>query len=146
MEFAIVLPVLILVLGGAVDLGRLFFAYVSTENAAKEGAMYGATNPRCDAPKTGCSDPNTVRWHVQNELTNVPAVSHTVACRRGGAAVAVTSCQEGDRYHVRVTHNFALLTPILTPIFGNGVELNSEAAAVVLNSAFDPNAAPAPLP
>ncbi len=145
-EFAIVLPVLVLVIGGAVDLGRLFFAYVSTENAAKEGAMYGATNPRCDTPKLQCSDPNTVRWHVVNELTDVPSVSHTAQCRRGGAAVSVEACQEGDRYHVTVTHQFSLLTPILTPFFGGGLELTSEASAVVVNSAFDPNAAPQPIP
>lgn len=145
-EFAIILPVLVLVIGGAVDLGRLFFAYVSAENAAKEGAIFGATNPRCDIPKAGCSDPNTVRWHVTNELTDVPSFSHTARCERNGGLVAVTSCREGDRYRVTVTHQFALLTPILTPFFGGSVQLTSEASSVVLNDAFDPNAQPVPVP
>ncbi len=145
-EFAIVLPIFLIVIGGAVDLGRLFFAHVATENAAKEGAMYGATNPRCDAPKLKCSDPNTVRWHVVNELSDVPSVTHTAQCLRNGAPIALDSCREGDRYRVTVTHNFSLLTPILSPVFGNALTLNSEASAVVINSAFDPNAQPVPVP
>ena len=145
-EFAIVLPVFLIVIGGAVDLGRLFFAYVSTENAAKEGAIYGATNPRCDAPKTGCGDPNNVRWHVVNELSDVPSVTHTAACVRNGVTVAVDQCREGDRYRVNVSHQFGLLTPILSPVFGNGLTLNSDATAVVLNSAANPNQQPIPVP
>ena len=145
-EFAIILPVFILVIGGALDLGRLFFAYVSTENAAKEGAMYGATNPRCDAPKRECTDPNTVRWHVVNELTGIGSVTHTAECLRGTAAIAVESCQEGDTYRVTVTHTFSLLTPILTPILGGTLDLQSAASATVFNSAFDPDAQPIAVP
>ena len=145
-EFAIILPVFLLLVAGAIDLGRLFSAYVSTENAAKEGALYGATNPRCDAPKQGCTDPSTVRWHVLQELGGVTSASPTAECLRGGAAIAVTSCAEGDRYRVTVRHSFALLTPILAPIFGSTIELRSRATALVVNDAFDPTATPISLP
>jgi hypothetical protein len=37
-EFAIILPVLFLLLFAALDLGRLFFASISIANAAREGA------------------------------------------------------------------------------------------------------------
>ena len=66
-ERAIVLPVFLFVVGAAIDLGRLFQAYVTVENAAKEGAFFGATDPRCDVAKQGCADPNTVDWHVRAE-------------------------------------------------------------------------------
>ena len=141
-----VLPVFILVIGGTVDLGRLFFAYVSTENAAKEGAIYGAINPRCNQPKLGCSDPNTVRWHVVNELTDVSAVSHSAECLRGGVSIPVELCAEGDTYRVSVSHTFTLLTPILTPVLGNNIQLTSRASAVVFNAAFDPNLPVSPVP
>ncbi|MFN2484625.1 MAG: TadE/TadG family type IV pilus assembly protein [Candidatus Limnocylindria bacterium] len=145
-EFAIILPVFLLVVGAAIDLGRLFFAYVATENAAKEGAMYGSTNPRCDRVRQGCVDPGTVSWHIQQELTGVPSATHTAECLRGGTPVPMDVCDEGDAYRVTVSHSFALLTPILTPILGNSLQLTSRAVSLVVNEAFDPNATPIILP
>lgn len=43
-EFAIVLPLLLLLIGGMIDFGRLFYTEVMITNAAREGAraaMYG---------------------------------------------------------------------------------------------------------
>ena len=42
MELAIVIPVLLLLLVVAADLGRLFYVSVSVQNAARAGAQYGA--------------------------------------------------------------------------------------------------------
>ncbi len=39
-EFALVLPLLILILFGAIDLGRVFHAAITITNAAREGARY----------------------------------------------------------------------------------------------------------
>jgi Flp pilus assembly protein TadG len=43
-EFAIVLPLLVLLVFGCVDLGRSIGAYVIVSNAARVGAEYGATH------------------------------------------------------------------------------------------------------
>ena len=145
-ELAIVLPVLLLLVGGAVDLGRLFSAQVAISNAAKEGAFFGATSPRCDEPKAGCVDPRTVSWHVEEEVAGVDPLTYTVECLSGGSPVSVEVCAEDDMYRVTVEHHFALVTPILSAIFGNGIDLRSTANAVVFNEAFDPNATPFPLP
>ena len=67
-EFALLLPVFLLLLVTALDLGRLFFAYVSIENASKEAAQFGATAPKCDVAATGCADPNNVQWRVESEM------------------------------------------------------------------------------
>ncbi|OGO18769.1 MAG: hypothetical protein A2Z14_06360 [Chloroflexi bacterium RBG_16_48_8] len=40
-EFAIVLPLLLLVTFGVLDLGRIFHAAITITNAAREGARYG---------------------------------------------------------------------------------------------------------
>jgi hypothetical protein len=147
-ELAIVLPVFLVIVGAAIDLGRLFNAYVSIENAAKEGAFYGARNPLCDVPKAGCANPNTVDWHVRNELPGVTIGTPTIECLDAvtGATKALTACVEDDRYRVGVTHQFALLTPLLSPILGSSLTLSSTATSVVLNEAFDPNATPFPMP
>lgn len=44
-EFALALPVLLLILIGITDLGRAFGAYIVMTNAAREGAYYGSLNP-----------------------------------------------------------------------------------------------------
>ena len=44
-EFALTLPLLLLILIGILDLGRITATYVILENAAREGARYGATHP-----------------------------------------------------------------------------------------------------
>jgi Flp pilus assembly protein TadG len=41
-EFALILPVLVLLMLGAIDFGRVFFAYISVTNAARNGADYAS--------------------------------------------------------------------------------------------------------
>ena len=41
-ELALVLPLLVLLMVGTVDLGRLFYAFQSVESAAAAGALYGS--------------------------------------------------------------------------------------------------------
>lgn len=45
-EFAAVSLLIILVIIGTVDFSRLFFAWASMANAAREGARYGIVHPR----------------------------------------------------------------------------------------------------
>ena len=44
-EFALILPILMLVLMGIVDLGRAVYAYNVVANSAREGARYGIASP-----------------------------------------------------------------------------------------------------
>ena len=52
-EFALIVPILLTMVAAAVDMGRLFFAYVTMESAAREAAFYGAFKPQCDVSGTG---------------------------------------------------------------------------------------------
>ncbi len=44
-EFAVSLSVILLLLAGVVDLGRMFFYYISMRDAAQEGVLYGSAYP-----------------------------------------------------------------------------------------------------
>jgi Flp pilus assembly protein TadG len=46
-EVAVALPVLILVLSGLFEIGRVLLFLIAIENAAAEGALYGATHFAC---------------------------------------------------------------------------------------------------
>jgi Flp pilus assembly protein TadG len=51
MEMVLVLPLLLLLLLGTIDLGRLFFAKIVLTNASREGASYLSRHP---GDKTNC--------------------------------------------------------------------------------------------
>ena len=146
-EFALVVPILLLVFAGAADLGRAFYAYVAIENGVKEGAFYGARAPLCtDDVAAGCGNPRNVEWRVRNELENLrnpdgTQLTPTVACLdqvSGTPHALMTDCAAGDTYQVTLSYPFKFLTPILGDILGGTLDLNADSSAVVLNLAFDP--------
>jgi Flp pilus assembly protein TadG len=55
-ELALILPVLIILMLGAVDFGRVYFAHVSVTNAARNGADYAASGSTAAADTAGIRD------------------------------------------------------------------------------------------
>ena len=136
-EFALILPVMLLLVAAAVDLGRLFYAYVAIENAAKEGALYGAKHPLCaDNTNVNCSaNGANVQYYVENEAASglksalgTSLLTTGVTCRAkttGTVRQPINDCLDGDTYQVRVTYDFRLVTPILSNILGTTITLSS---------------------
>ncbi len=149
-ELAVVLPILLLLLGGAIDLGRAFFARVAIANATKEGVLFGATRPHCDDAGAGCADPSNVEWHIRKDLGDV-TITWTAECLRAGAPIPLADCEANDLYRVVVNQTFPLVTPLLSGLFGSGVELSASATAVVFSDAMGaagptPSGSPVPTP
>ena len=44
-EFALILPILLLVIVGTMEFGRIFLLFATVSNGAREGARYGMVNP-----------------------------------------------------------------------------------------------------
>jgi Flp pilus assembly protein TadG len=147
-EMAMVLPVLLLVVAGTIDLGRAYFTSVAIESASKEGAFYGARKPVCDTEKTGCTAPNTVEWHVQQELEGIADPTVTSTCTAtDGTTKPVADCLDGDEYRVLVQAPFNLITPIVSQILGtNSLTLSADSTATVLTSFSPPGSTPLPIP
>jgi hypothetical protein len=152
LEFALVVPLLLLIFSGAADLGRAFYNYVALENSVKEGALYGARYPLCGNPSALCVDPNTVSWRVQHETRNktgaatyASLVTPTVnECQDpAGVTRAVKECIAGDTYVVRAQLSFAPITPMISNLFSS-ITFTSESRAIVINQAFDPTPGLAP--
>lgn len=102
-EFALLLPVLVLLALGLVDLGRAFYFQETITNAAREGARYGAvTNP----VTTGQIESAAVA-----EVGSLTGVSAT--------ATMVTDPGVMGRYvEVTTTYNFSLVTPLIKNVLG----------------------------
>jgi len=140
-EFALILPVLLLLVLGAMDLGRAYFTSISLENAVKEGAFFGSRAPTCATDATvDCDDPGNVEARVEIELDGHTVSSFQAKCFAAGTTVftgpgkALVDCVDGDLYYVRAQSPFALITPIMSNIVGNSITLTSDASAVVVTS------------
>ena len=142
-EFALTLPLLLLIVMGTVDLGRAYFRVENLTNAVKEGAFFGARAPTCDTNlNPGCPDPRNVQFRVSQELDNVAFTGFTARCFAPGTTdfttpgKALTDCEDGDLYYVKATVPFDLITPILADLIGSTLNLTSAATSVVLTD-FD---------
>jgi Flp pilus assembly protein TadG len=149
-EFALIVPVLLLVLSLAADFGRVFYAYVAVQSAVKEGALYGAQYPLCDDASPLCPDPGNVRWRVQQEAANQPtsAIVPAVQCvdaTTGLAHLDLRNCVEGDTYVVTAQYQFSFITPLVANIVGSPTTIGATSQATVLNVAFDPTPGMAPV-
>jgi hypothetical protein len=117
-EFALLLPVLFLLIYAALDLGRLYFASISIANAAREGARYGGLNR--DKVVLGthtCNAPTTLIVQAacregQNSLINPAKMSVSPACPDAGG------CAPYRRVVITVTYDFNLLIGSLVGMDG----------------------------
>jgi Flp pilus assembly protein TadG len=73
-ELALLLPVLLAVMIVAVDIGRLYFAYVAVTNGARNGASYAALSATNAANTSGIED---AVLQDTTSLSSDPSVSST---------------------------------------------------------------------
>lgn len=110
-ELALLLPVLLLLLVGAVDYGRGYYAAIEVSSAAESGALYGTLNP---------SDTAGMISMAKLDAADVSGLSATAAygceCSDGSNAsancVATPACSSNVVKYVQVTAS-ANYSPIL---------------------------------
>ncbi len=135
-EFTIGLIVLLVLVSGLLDLGRIYFTYVALEDGAGEAALYLAINPACPnaAAGTQCADPNNaeyrarhagsgmVDWQATNIMIDIPIDAQGNAIYNVGEPVSVT-----------ISYPFQLLTPIIPKIAGiNPITMSTHASQVII--------------
>ena len=132
-EFALILPLLALLLVMAIDFGRVFFGWVAVTNMSRVGASYAALNSdawgtpgdatkrdayqtqmRQDADAINCDLPGTLPSPV---FTNV--------------AGTASPREVGDRVTVTLTCSFRLITPLASVILGNSITVGGESVFTV---------------
>ena len=123
-EFALMLPILLIILAGVLDLGRLYYAYVAVTDAAAEGAAYAAVEP---------DDADGIYERAQY------ASGGLVQLERDMVQISCASCpnpQSGDPIAVTVSYEHKLATPFVNVIVPDGVLLLTATAeeAVLVGS------------
>ena len=135
-EFALVLPLLALLLVMAIDFGRVFFGWVGVHNATRIAANAAASNPGAWEPPGNASGQNAYRQAVLNDLT-------ALNCERpsGGAwtladipaptfeskptGFSADAYEVGDHAIVSIQCRFGLITPIAGAIVGNPLMISA---------------------
>jgi len=114
-ELALILPVLMFILVGIVDFGRVFNAYIIITNVAREGARYGAMHP----------DEDDIKDYVINE-----AAGSGISIEDDDVEVEFPNgtLDPGNPIRVTVTYDFPLITEFL---FGGSTTIQSSAEMVI---------------
>jgi Flp pilus assembly protein TadG len=139
-EFAIVLPVFLMLIVGMIDIGFGLFVKMSVINAAREGARAAVSAPDyskvpalvTSAVQSAASGTSLDMSALQPPITVcVAAVSvppRTCAWTKGTPPVT-TDAAKGDSVSVRVNYRYTPLIPF--PLFGATIDLGSTVQMVL---------------
>jgi Flp pilus assembly protein TadG len=118
-ELAIILPVILLLLLGALDFGRVYYAQITITNAAKEGVLV-ASRGGTFVTNAACSATNTVMCAVLTEAKGgfVGVDQAKVIQNPSGNVVCPSNAAVGTTVSVSVNAPFRLITPFIGVIFG----------------------------
>ena len=118
-EFAVTLPIFLLLLAGIVDFGLGLYSQMTVINAAREGARLGVVQP---------GDVTAIRDRVESMSggLDLSKLNVTITCERpsGSSFVACSSpqWQSGDAVVVDVDYDYRMIWPLA---FGNRIGLSS---------------------
>jgi Flp pilus assembly protein TadG len=107
-EFALVLPIFLLLMSGMLDLGLALYTNMTVANATREGARVGVVNPSTTVVETRVRD--MASGLDQTRL----AVSTTCREDSGSSWIACTAplWQSGDTVVVTSTYTYRMIWPL----------------------------------
>ncbi len=120
-ELALVLPVVLFLILGIMDFGRVFNAYIVITNASREGALFGTFHP----PDT-TEAAEAIKDRVMREATG-----SGITLDRTRIQVFSSGTAAGAPVTVTVAYPFSAVTPEVSALFG-GTSLMLRAQTVMV--------------
>lgn len=120
LEFALVLPMFLLLLLAVADFARLFYVEMTLQNAVREAGRYAITgNHRPDPKRKGqnLSRVASITQIAQQEAMGLDTSNLQIISVNGGTGSAGGP---GDTVTISLTTNLKLLTPFVARFFKNG--------------------------
>jgi TadE-like protein len=164
-EFAIILPLLALLLLLAIDFGRVFFGWVALNNATRIAANQAALDPLAWVAPVSASDQARYRQQIINDMQAINCAPV------GGGTWDVTDIPDptfvnvagtadaheiGDHAAVSLRCGFTFLTPLVGSIMGNPMLIGARSEFTVRGGVINgipvatalpsPTATPVPTP
>jgi hypothetical protein len=134
-ETALLLPLILILLMGAIDFGRLFFSWVSLHQAARIAANHASIDPSTTA--------DDIPGLISNELAVMSCAPGAPSLVYTTGGLPTTSPALGDYAEVTLTCDFSLITPLSDMFFGDPVALGAVAAFPVRTGCLDCSGGPA---
>jgi PKD repeat protein len=134
-EFALVLPVLLLLTLVALDFGRVYLGYINLQNMTRIAANYAANNPTA----WGATPNATIQTRYESQIVADAAAINCELPEAGGAPVLAaptftdvdgngSASDVGDQVTVGLTCKFGVITPVIADILGNTIDVSAESS------------------
>jgi PKD repeat protein len=133
-EFALILPVLILIVLIALDFGRALYGWVTLQNATRIAANYAALYPEgwkgAGEPAVQADYETLTEYDLDTANCTAPGTPPAPVFTDGpdtavGGGSADTAFDIGDTVVVELSCTFSPLTPIISGIVGTNVQLSA---------------------
>jgi Flp pilus assembly protein TadG len=109
-EFALAIPLFLLLLFGLIDIGRLVYVNNALAEGAREGARWGSVQSRSNAP-------STIQMYTLGIMAAVPNATVTITCQNA-SGTSVTTCGSNHTLTVAVSSQVTMFTPVISNIVG----------------------------
>jgi Flp pilus assembly protein TadG len=119
-EFALMVPLTLLLLFAVFDFARLFYVEMNLQNAVRQAARYGVTGNHL-------ADPNHAGQNL-SRVNSIIQVARTAAAGLDVSNIQISSTAggsgsaggPGDTLTISLTTNLKLMTPLVAQFFKNG--------------------------
>jgi Flp pilus assembly protein TadG len=123
-EFALTVPLALFMVLFGLDFGRVFLGWVALNQAAREAANYAAMNPKAWTSPYDYAAQSEYARLVRTEASDINcsiASSVPAPSFPSGTSIAAP-------VRVTLTCSFSLITPIISNILGNSIQLSASSA------------------
>ena len=132
-EFALLLPVLLIIVLGLFDVGRAVYAWTAVSNAAREGARLAIVDQRTDGNGTPLAAIEAANQAIALGLDPTDAAQVQVRYLRPDLSASCPTTGIRCVVEVRVQYDWRAITPIIGQIVGP-VTLSSTTQIPIENS------------
>ncbi len=132
-EMSIGLVLVVLIISGILDLGRIYYIYVALEDAAAEAAIFLSIHPECPTATSSaqCIGTMNAEYRARNSGGNFVSWTNTTieTILPPDGFVDV-----GEPVTVKIRYTFPLLTPFIPRIAGvNPITLEATATQIIIS-------------
>jgi hypothetical protein len=148
-EFALILPLILLIVMFGIDFGRAYMGWVSLQNAARIAANYAGTHPNA-INWNSATDPDRIRYEAfikaDFSTSNCQLATPPPPVFIDGPDAGLTTQDLGDNAFVKLTCTFRFATPFIGAVLGNQLTMAADSQFVVRTGEYDPSILPTPTP
>jgi Flp pilus assembly protein TadG len=143
-EFALVVPLFLLLVFGVMDFGRLFFVQENVQEAVDAGARYASTGNHQSGTNPLTGQPYTRVTSIDDYIQQMAAVSTAMGATISSIQISSVLGGAGsaggpqDIETVSTTTTVPLMTPLISQFFPNG-QFTFTSSATIKNEPFPPS-------